>query len=155
MQVIGGPVPVGGVDSTGEIKPFEVDAEGNLKVNVVEGGSSGGGGGSTTTKSATIANTASLSDEIDLEENSLVAISMPATWTTANLTFQAATVSGGTFQNVYDAAGNELTVAAAASRVLTDIPELAPLRFIKIRSGTSGSAVNQSGDRVITLILKR
>ena len=109
---------------------------------------------STTTKSATIANGASLSEEIDLGGYGLAAIEMPAAWTAANLTFQAASASAGTFKNVYDAAGNQLTVTADASRVLTDIPELAPLRFIKIRSGTSGTPVNQGAERTITLILK-
>lgn len=107
-----------------------------------------------TTKSSTIANGAALSAEIDLESYRQIAIYMPSTWTTANLTFQGSNVTGGTFQNIYDSAGNELTITAAASRILTDIPELSPFRYIKIRSGTSGTPVNQGGARTIILILK-
>lgn len=109
---------------------------------------------STSTATATIALDGNLSAEVDLGGYTLAAISMPAAWDAANLTFQAATATGGTFQNVYDSAGNELTVTAAASYVITDIPELAPLRFIKIRSGTSSSPVTQTAARTITLILK-
>lgn len=107
-----------------------------------------------TVLSATISNGTALSAEIDLSGYSVVAIYMPSAWTAANLTFQAVDVSGGTYEDVYDAAGNELSVIAAASRVLTDIPELAPIRFLKVRSGTSGTPVNQGADRTIKLVLK-
>lgn len=103
---------------------------------------------------ATIANGASLSGEIDLGSRQLAAIFMPSSWTAANLTFQASDQTGGTFQDVYDSAGNELTAIAAASRTITDIPELGPLRFIKVRSGTSGTPVNQGGARTIILLVK-
>lgn len=106
------------------------------------------------TLTATIANGASLSSEIDLAGYSLAAIVMPSSWTTANLTFQASDVSGGTYNDIRDAAGNELSVVASASCVITDIPELAPIRFLKIRSGTSGTPVNQGGSRSLILILK-
>jgi hypothetical protein len=109
---------------------------------------------STATVTATIANGASLSGEIDTAGHSQIGLYMPADWTTANLTFQASNVSGGTFYNVYDSAGNELVVTAADDRAIGDIPELAPFRFIKIRSGTSAAAVNQGAARVINVILK-
>ncbi len=108
-------------------------------------------------KTVTIANGASLSGEVDLGGYALAAIQMPSAWTAANLTFQAATASGGTFQEVYDDLGNELTVQAAASRCIgidSVAGALAPLRFIKIRSGTAATPVNQAADRTLTLILK-
>ena len=111
----------------------------------------------TTTKALTIANGASLSGEIDLEGFKNFAIEMPAAWTAANLTFQAASASGGTFQNVHDDAGTEVVVTAAAARVIgmdAVKRELAALRFIKIRSGTTGTPVNQGAARTLTLILK-
>lgn len=111
-------------------------------------------GGSFNTKSVQILAGASLSNEVDLNGHQVVAIYMPGTWTTANLTFSASNVTGGTFNNVYDSAGNELTVTAAASRTLVDIPELEPIRFLRIRSGTSGTPVNQLADRTLILILK-
>lgn len=108
-------------------------------------------------KTVTIANGASLSSEIDLGGYELEAIHMPAAWTAANLTFTAATVSGGTFDAVHDDGGTEVTVTAAASRAIplgTVTRRLNGLQFIKVRSGTAGAAVNQAADRTITLALK-
>lgn len=113
------------------------------------------GGGETTT--AVIANGASLSGEIDLQGFSLQAIVMPSAWTAANLTFQASDTSGGTFNNVHDDAGAEVTVTAAASRCIgldAVARELDGLRYVKVRSGTSGTPVNQGAERTLTLLLK-
>lgn len=107
-----------------------------------------------TTLTATIANAASLSGAIDLAGFSQVGLVMPAAWTAANLTFQGCDTLGGTYQDIYDSAGNELTVIAAASRCIADIPELAPFRFIKIRSGTSGTPVSQGASRDIIVVAK-
>lgn len=107
-----------------------------------------------TTVTATIPAGGSLSGEVDLNGHQIVAIYMPGTWQAANITFTASNVSGGTFYDVYDSAGNELTVTASASRTIVDIPELAPLRFIKVRSGTSGTPVTQGANRNIILIVK-
>lgn len=113
--------------------------------------------GGVTTKTVTILINESLSDEIDLEGFGLFAIEMPAAWTAANLTFQVATASGGTFQDLYDDGGNEVVVTAAAARVIgldAKAPEIASLRFIKIRSGTTGTPVAQLAARTLTLICK-
>ena len=110
------------------------------------------------TKTVTIANGATgLSDAIDLEGYQLAAIQMPATWVAAAITFLAATESGGTFQSVYNA-GTEVSETVAQARcqtIVANMPALAPLRFIKLRSGTAATPVNQTADRVLTLILKR
>jgi len=95
-----------------------------------------------------------LSGAIDLTGHVLAGIFMPAAWTTGNLTFQAAidTITG-TYQNVFDNNGNELTVTAAAAEYLAIPPSLFyGLRFIKVRSGTSGTPVTQGGARVLTLV---
>lgn len=99
----------------------------------------------------------SISPEVDIEGYMLAGIHMPAAWDAANLTFQAAPVTGGTFQNIYDDAGIELTMIAAVSRsIALDLLAgvLAPWRFLKIRSGTSGIPVNQASARIVTLALK-
>lgn len=98
-----------------------------------------------------------LSDVVDLEGDTFVAIKMPSTWTAANLTFQACDTPGGTFADVYDDAGAEVTVVAAASRVIVvDFLArcLAPLRYIKVRSGTTGTPVTQAASRTLTLLVK-
>ena len=101
---------------------------------------------------ATIASGASLSDEVRVPGGkAVVVIQMPASWTTANLTFQVS-LDGANYYNLYDDLGGEVTVNAAASRIIRLVPAdwwAAP--FLKIRSGTSGTPVNQAGDRSITL----
>lgn len=107
----------------------------------------------------TIANNASLSDTIDLgctlEGQRIVQIVMPSAWTAANLTFQAGP-SSATLANLYDDAGNEVTVTAAASRTIVldndTAKNLTNLRFVALRSGTSGTPVNQGAARTITVI---
>ena len=105
---------------------------------------------------AEIAQDTSLSAAVDLLDRTLTAIQMPATWDAADLTFQAAEDLNGTYQNVYDDNDAEMTIQAAAARyIVIQPPKLAGLRFIKIRSGTSGSAVNQttgSDPRLIILM---
>lgn len=103
----------------------------------------------------TIANGASLSSAVMIDEAMLVGIIMPGTWTAANLTLQAAGENDeSTFNNVYDKDGTEVTITAAASRYITLEPaKFAGIKQLKIRSGTSGSAVNQGGARSIVAVL--
>ena len=110
---------------------------------------------------ATIANGQSLSGEIDLAGYQMLAIRIPAAWDTANITFlgaRATTANGGTYVPVYDDAGLEVTVTVGgADRMITlDINalKLASLQYIKLRSGTSGTPVNQTADRTLYLIGK-
>lgn len=102
---------------------------------------------------ATIANNASLSGAVDMGTNRLFAIVMPSSWTTANLTFQVS-ADGANYYDLYDDAGTEVTFTAAASRVIqnTNPGRWLGFRFLKIRSGTTGTAVNQGGARTITII---
>lgn len=102
-------------------------------------------------ETATIANGASLSAAVDLKGRTLVGIVMPATWTTANITFQVS-LDGTTYNDLYNLLGDELNATAAASRfiALTQF-EFLPVRYVKVRSGTSALAVNQGGARTIIL----
>lgn len=107
----------------------------------------------------TVANGASLSNTIKLEGRALSGILIPSAWTTANLTFQGAVEddsdASATYFNLYDAAGIEMQVVAAASRlVILDPVDFASIRWLKVRSGTSGSAVNQGADRDIYLMAR-
>lgn len=104
---------------------------------------------------ATIANGASLSDALDLGNARLYSIQMPAAWTAAALTFQAS-AEGVTYADVHDTNGTELSYTVAASRFVRLTPDpWFGTRFLKIRSGTSGTPVNQGGARIITLVLRR
>jgi hypothetical protein len=101
---------------------------------------------------ATIASGQSLSEAIDLGGTTLVGIQMPGSWDAANLTLQAA-ANGSTFGNVFDAEGTELEIAADASIFIhLDPAVMSPFAHVKLRSGTSGSPANQSGDRELTLV---
>lgn len=104
----------------------------------------------------TIPEDGSLTPAVYLGTKTLVGIETPAEWTAANLTLQAASTEGGTYKNVYDKAGNEYTITAAASRAIAlsedDLYGIG--RWIKVRSGTGGTPVNQAADRELTLILK-
>lgn len=105
---------------------------------------------------ALIANGTSLSGAVPCGSGALVAIEMPSAWTTANLTFQAS-YDGVNFFELYDDQNNELTVDAAAALHIALGTTVKPDHFrgaayLKVRSGTSGSATNQGADRQITLI---
>lgn len=105
------------------------------------------------TTTATIASGASLSGAATCSTGRLARIDMPAAWTAASLTFQVSN-DGVTYNNLYDASGNEYTVTTAASRgVVVPLVDFLGASFLKIRSGTSGSPVTQGADRVLTLQL--
>lgn len=109
-----------------------------------------------TAVTASIANGESLSGAIDLQNTRLSRIAIPATWTAANLTFQVS-YDGTTYNDLYDAAGVEVTASAAASRSIS-LHQLYALfqdvRWLKIRSGTSGVPVNQGGARTLNLAVR-
>lgn len=105
---------------------------------------------------AVIANGASLTAAIDLGNTRLSRIAIPASWTTANLTF-VVSYDGTTYNDLYDSSGTEVTATAAASRSIS-LHSLYALfqdvRWLKIRSGTSGTPVNQGGDRTLQLAVR-
>lgn len=106
-----------------------------------------------TTTTTTIANGASLSGIVDLGSNDLVGIIMPSAWTAANLTFQFS-IDGTNFYDAYSATAELSSTAAAASRMISiNAANYDMGRYIKIRSGTSATPVNQAADRILTLII--
>lgn len=101
-----------------------------------------------------IANGTAVSAALPMGATRICAIIVPATWTTANLTFQASD-DGVTYYNVYDIFGSELTATAAASYYILLDPKLfACTRFLKIRSGTNGTPVNQGADRTLKVLTR-
>lgn len=100
----------------------------------------------------TIASGGSLSGALDLGNQRLSRIAMPAAWDAASLTFQTSP-DGVTYNNLYDSSGNEYTVTAAASRaILVNYIDFVGIRYLKIRSGTSAVPVNQTADRALSLV---
>jgi hypothetical protein len=109
---------------------------------------------------ATISSGTSQSAALDLSDYAIAAIITPAAIDTAALTFLASDNQSGTYVPVYDDAGTEVSIASSnniASRAIVDkaiLEQLAGLRWLKIRSGTSGTPVNTTADRVYKVLLK-
>lgn len=101
---------------------------------------------------ATIANGASLSDAINLGDDIPVGLQMPAAWTAAVVTF-AASYNGSTYVSVRKNDGTEYTATVAVDQqVALDPAIMAACQFLKVRSGTAASAVNQGAARVIQVL---
>lgn len=103
-----------------------------------------------------IANGSALSAEVALGARALHGIAMPAAWTAADLTFQASIDGGTTWLELTDpASGNAIELKAAADQYLPIDPTLwRAINMVKVRSGTSASAVNQDAERILTLVLR-
>jgi len=104
---------------------------------------------------AVIAAGAALSGAVNLGVARLHGILIPTPWTTANLTFQVSVDGGANFEEMYDDAGNAITVTAAASRYCA----LDPLRWravncLIVRSGTLAVPVNQVAQAILALIAR-
>lgn len=100
-----------------------------------------------------------LSGLIDLQGCQAFAIKMPAAWVAAALTFQACEREGGTFYDLYDDAASpaEVSVPVAQQQVVALAKYsvyLAPLRYIKVRSGTAATPVNQTGNPTLYILAK-
>ena len=109
------------------------------------------------TISVTIANGTSLSAAVNLGSGRLRGLALPAAWTAAALSFQVS-LEGPTFVELTDprpagvAYATATGMAAAASQYLAIDPVLFEgAAVIKIRSGVSGTPVNQGADRILTL----
>lgn len=105
------------------------------------------------TKTATIENGGSLSGAVDLGGRKLVAIVMPSGWDAAGLTFQASP-DGVTYYNLYDGSSERTVNVAASYYSALAIGDWVGVRWLKVRSGTAGSAVNQTAERVLTLVVQ-
>jgi hypothetical protein len=105
---------------------------------------------------ATIAAGASLSGAVDCQLGRVRGLVLPAVWDTAALTFQVS-ADGVTYKNLYDNGGTEVNFTVAAGRAVgIDHDKSAILgewRYLKIRSGTSGTPVNQTAEAIITVWL--
>ena|ERR1700733_4146850 len=100
---------------------------------------------------------AAIAGGVALGADTLAAIQMPATWTTAALTFQVSPDGGTTWCELYDDAGNEVTVTtplASSMIVFASHPSSLwrGINMIKVRSGTAAAPVVQTPGATINLI---
>jgi hypothetical protein len=112
------------------------------------------------TKRATvnIAINTALSQGISLGDGVLCAIKMSAGWDAAALTFQVSDDGGTTWDELRDSSGTAITVASPTADQRLELDETAfkSTVFLKVRSGTSASPVNQTtAARVLTLISRK
>ena len=110
--------------------------------------------GRTIERTVTIADSASLSDEIDLGDAVLVALQPDSGWNTNAISFQARGVDNALGTLKYEGVEVSAAGVVALDTVTFSPSKFAGVRFLKVRSGTAGSAVNQTGASVVTLILR-
>lgn len=92
---------------------------------------------------------------VELWNDAIVAIHFPTGWTATSVTLLAAVTAKGPFLPVYDASGVELTITAAADRVVAvDRAATRGLAHVKLRAGTAAAPVNVSADRTLRLMLR-
>lgn len=120
--------------------------------------------------SVTIPANQSQSDGVDLGTNELIALEIPASVTVNTISFLAASkqthelgdeASQEDLENwrpVFDSSGNEVSMTVAANRVVVPTAAvaaaLAPLRYIRLRAGTSVAPVNINPLSLIKIITK-
>jgi hypothetical protein len=96
-----------------------------------------------------IAINTSLSAAVYIRGGLVSVIEMPAAWDAANLTFQSSG-DGTNYFNLYDEFGTEVTANASTSRRIRLEPsQWAGTQYLKIRSGTAGTPVNQTAERTL------
>jgi len=104
------------------------------------------------TTTGVIAKDGTTSAEIDIEGFAVAGLFVP-TLNSANLTFQAAPTSGGTFQDIKDGDGNAVTLTAGTGNYAVGADDMAFLdayRYIKIVA----SAAQTTAARTFTFSLK-
>ena len=104
---------------------------------------------------ATIAASGSLSSAVNLGGGTLAGVIMPSAWTTANITL-VGSPDGVTYYDLYDIYGSEITIVGTAWKLIPtgDVVSYLPISHLKIRSGTGASAVTQSAERIVGLIVR-
>ena len=110
------------------------------------------------TVDVTIDSGASLSSTASLAGKTVVGIEMSDDWDAAALTFQTAASAAANVGDLYDEDGEvEIASGSAVAGGVIGFQKIARFEhaeFVRVRSGTTGSPVNQTADRVITLIVE-
>lgn len=103
----------------------------------------------------TIALGASLSDAVDIGQGAaVVRIGMPTAWTAAVLTLSVSD-DNVTYRNLYDRNGNEYTLQAGTARSIIVPPaDTYGSRYLKVRSGTSGTPVTQATAQTLRVLAR-
>lgn len=101
---------------------------------------------------ATIPAGEALSQQVDLGEERLHRIDLPAGWDAASITLRAA-YSDGPLRSVFlETAEFEITTAAPNRSIVISPAVAFGIRYVQIRSGTEALPVNQSAERLLKLV---
>lgn len=117
--------------------------------------------GMCTRKTITIAAGESISTVLDKAHHSYMAIFIPANWTAAPITFLGCDSYDGTYNQVLSSTdGSEVNIPSVpASKVIvldTEFLEaVIAIPFLKLRSGTLITPVNQVTEASIKIVLRR
>ena len=105
-----------------------------------------------------IASGTALSNGALLGDHVFVGLQYSAAWTAAALTFQVSDDAGVSWHNLFDDGGNEVTInptTPAGLRIAITPDPFGGVVLLRIRSGTSGSPVNQAADRNLIVITRK
>jgi hypothetical protein len=108
---------------------------------------------------ASIAAGQALSAEVDIGNQSLVAILVPANWTTAGISLQASPDGGVTWGELVDQTAAAIGCASLTGGTLAYYVGFDPKTLrgpvsLKVRSGTQAAPVNQANAVTLTLITR-
>lgn len=97
-----------------------------------------------------------VSATIDCTTSTLRGFTVPATWTTAALTFSIS-YDNSTFGPYFDTAGVEYTIpstvmAQPGYQVILPLADFIGIPYIRLRSGTKATPVSQASDRTIAIL---
>lgn len=98
----------------------------------------------------TIASGQSLSDPVNMLGRVVTAVLVPSAWTSADITFQGS-IDGVTYGDLHNPSGEYGVTGTAGALIAVDAAVFFGVNYIRVRSGTSASAVNQAAARVISL----
>ena len=88
--------------------------------------------------------------------DTLVGIWMPATWVAAALTFQVSPDGGTTWLELYNDGGTATSISVGVSQYISLLTNSnytwRGINLLKVRSGTLGAPVVQTGGATVTLI---
>ncbi len=109
------------------------------------------------TSSAVIAAAGTQSGAVTLYGLQLVALQMPASWNSADMTVLAS-VDDSTYGEMYSKSGVAYSITAGTGALNNFIylspADFAGVYYLKIRSGSPGSAVTQTAARTISLVVR-
>lgn len=93
------------------------------------------------------------SSVLELVSETIVGIYMPSAWDAADLVFQSS-ADGVTFSDMYEYGAAITAQAAADQYVPLDFTKFVGAAYVKVKSESAGSAVNQTAQRVLTPVFR-